>query len=65
MVRLSPFALLALAIPAPLAAAEPVQAPVFVAGEGGYHTYRIPAAIMTSKGTLLVFCEGRRRREEI
>jgi sialidase-1 len=33
---------------------------VFVAGEGAYHTYRIPSAIITSKGTLLAFAEGRR-----
>lgn len=33
---------------------------VFVAGEGGYHTYRIPSAIVTPKGTLLAFAEGRR-----
>src|SRR4051812_3131797 len=33
---------------------------VFVSGEGGYHTYRIPAIIATKKGTLLAFCEGRR-----
>src|SRR5579862_1390820 len=33
---------------------------IFRAGEGGYHTYRIPAMIVTSKGTLLAFCEGRR-----
>ncbi len=26
---------------------------------GGYNTYRIPSVIMTSKGTLLAFCEGR------
>lgn len=33
---------------------------LFRAGEGGYHTYRIPALIVTPKGTLLAFCEGRR-----
>src|SRR5687767_6777130 len=37
------------------------QAPLFVAGEGGYHTYRIPSLIVTSKGTLLAFCEGRKK----
>src|SRR5262249_2601354 len=41
-------------------AAEPVQMPVFVAGEGGYHTYRIPSVIVTPKGTVLAFCEGRK-----
>src|SRR5262245_6882535 len=44
----------------PVTAAEPVHTPVFVAGEGGYHTYRIPSAIVTPKGTLLAFCEGRK-----
>jgi sialidase-1 len=34
---------------------------VFVSGQDGYHTYRIPAAIVTPKGTLLAFCEGRRK----
>src|SRR5437763_16903819 len=33
---------------------------VFRSGEGGYHTYRIPALITTAKGTLLAFCEGRK-----
>lgn len=36
------------------------QTEVFRSGEGGYHTYRIPALITTPKGTLLAFCEGRR-----
>ena len=38
----------------------PLLTEVFVAGEGGYHTYRIPSAILTPKGTLLAFAEGRR-----
>jgi sialidase-1 len=29
-------------------------------GEGGYHTYRIPALAVTGQGTVLAFCEGRR-----
>jgi sialidase-1 len=36
------------------------QTDVFISGEGGYHTYRIPALIVTGKGTLLAFCEGRK-----
>ncbi len=40
--------------------AAPVLTEVFVAGEGAYHTYRIPSAIVTPKGTLLAFAEGRR-----
>ena len=32
----------------------------YVSGKGGYHTYRIPAAVTTGRGTLLAFAEGRR-----
>src|SRR4051794_20224646 len=39
---------------------SPTQIEVFRAGEGEYHTYRIPALIVSAKGTLLAFCEGRR-----
>lgn len=34
---------------------------LFVSGEGGYDTYRIPALVVTNDGTVLAFCEGRRR----
>ncbi len=34
--------------------------PIYVSGEGGYHTFRIPAAVVTAKGTVLAFAEGRR-----
>ncbi|MEK7396453.1 MAG: sialidase family protein [Candidatus Poribacteria bacterium] len=33
---------------------------LFISGEGGYHTYRIPAVIISGKGTILAFCEGRK-----
>jgi sialidase-1 len=33
---------------------------VFTNGVGGYHTYRIPSLLITPKGTLLAFCEGRK-----
>jgi sialidase-1 len=33
---------------------------VFVSGEGGYNTYRIPSLIATARGSLLAFAEGRR-----
>jgi sialidase-1 len=42
------------------AAAELTQSTLFAAGKDGYHTYRIPALITTTKGTLLAFCEGRK-----
>jgi sialidase-1 len=32
----------------------------FAGGKDGYHTYRIPALAVTTKGTVLAFCEGRR-----
>ncbi|MGH9373431.1 MAG: sialidase family protein, partial [Vicinamibacterales bacterium] len=41
-------------------AAGPQQTDVYVAGEGGYHTYRIPSVIVTPGGTVLAFAEGRR-----
>jgi sialidase-1 len=45
-------------------AAETVieQNDVFVSGEEGYHTYRIPAVIRAANGDLLAFCEGRKDR---
>lgn len=33
---------------------------VFVSGQDGYHTYRIPALVLSAKNTLLAFCEGRK-----
>ena len=44
---------------------EPYEPPptldgLFVSGKDGYHTYRIPALLVTPKGTLLAFCEGRK-----
>ena len=49
-----------LLLPVTLHGAEPEQTPVFVAREDGYHTYRIPSVIVTAKGTVLAFCEGRK-----
>jgi len=36
------------------------QVDVFISGTEGYHTYRIPAIVLTNKDTLLAFCEGRK-----
>jgi sialidase-1 len=35
------------------------QCHLWVSGQGGYHTYRIPALAVTAAGTVLAFCEGR------
>jgi sialidase-1 len=42
------------------AAEAPEQVDVYVSGQDGYDTYRIPSVIVTKKGTVLAFCEGRR-----
>ena len=36
------------------------QQPVWESGKDGYHTYRIPALVVTGRGTVLAFCEGRK-----
>jgi sialidase-1 len=41
-------------------AAQPKRITLFTSGEGGYHTYRIPSLAVTTKGTVLAFCEGRK-----
>ena len=43
-----------------IANAEIHQRDLFISGNDGYHTYRIPSILVTSKGTVLVFCEGRK-----
>ncbi len=44
----------------PRAETHPVGQPLFISGQGGYDTYRIPALAVTTQGTVLAFCEGRR-----
>ena len=55
---------LLLLLPAALnaASAKPLieETALFVGGQQGIHTYRIPSMVSTRKGTILVFCEGRR-----
>ena len=36
------------------------QTDLFLNGDEGYHTYRIPALVVSKKGTILAFCEGRK-----
>jgi sialidase-1 len=35
------------------------KSPLFVAGEAGYTTFRIPAVSVTARGVLLAFCSAR------
>lgn len=39
---------------------RPRSSDVFVSGAGGYHTYRIPAMVVSNQGTILAFAEGRK-----
>lgn len=39
---------------------DPEQIEVFRSGDGGYHTYRIPAIVLTPGGHLVAFAEARR-----
>src|SRR5688572_21781815 len=52
--------LIPLLIHQPASAADPTETNVFTAGVEGYHTYRIPALIVTKSGMLLAICEGRK-----
>ena len=43
-----------------LPSAQLVSQTLFTSGDGSYHTYRIPALLVTRAGTALAFVEGRR-----
>ncbi|MFO0877393.1 MAG: sialidase family protein [Gemmataceae bacterium] len=43
------------------ARADLAEQDLFLRGQDGYHTYRIPALLITPRGTILTFCEGRKR----
>lgn len=47
-------------LPALLLAGEPVRIDLFQAGAAGYAYYRIPGIVVTAKGSLLAYAEGRR-----
>ena len=38
----------------------PAEQDLFVAGTEGYHSFRIPSLIVTRRGAILAFCEGRK-----
>ncbi|MFI8236226.1 exo-alpha-sialidase [Streptomyces sp. NPDC085866] len=66
MIPLSRALLVATAFLTPLTAVHPahsahgcVSSVPYVGGKGGYDTYRIPATVVTRRGTVLAFAEGR------
>ena len=63
MLRLAPVSVACIAVILAVAeAGGPVfeQTDVFVGGADGYHTYRLPVILASARGTILVFCDGRR-----
>jgi len=49
----------AVIVPSPRAPVFDEQT-LFKSGEGGYYCYRIPALVVTTRGTVLAFCEARK-----
>src|SRR5438105_329132 len=49
-------------IPAPVHAGDPflTKLDLFHQNDAGYATYRIPGIVVTTKGTILAYCEGRK-----
>lgn len=58
-----PLVLMLAASITPTGAAEPLleKSDLFVAGEGGYELYRIPGIVVTKSGTVLAYCEARKK----
>ena len=61
-----PFLTLCLSVPVSLSAQKTsvsgsaaVPVPVFISGQDGYRSFRIPAIVRSGNGDLLAFCEGR------
>ncbi len=44
----------------PILPTETRDQKLFVSGQEGYHTYRIPSIAVTTEGTILAVCEGRK-----
>ncbi|MCE2832940.1 MAG: glycoside hydrolase [Chitinophagaceae bacterium] len=52
--------LFGLTVPLVMRGSDTAHAVVFAAGEGGIHTFRIPAMVATPRGDILVFAEARK-----
>lgn len=57
-------AILPLAWSSNFARAEPVFSDVFISGHEGYPIFRIPSVVVTRRGTVLAFAEGRSSRAD-
>lgn len=67
MMNLKSLLLLPLLSAASVRAAEPFieKMDLFKAGEGGYKLYHIPGVLVTAKGSILAWCEARKKRRRL